>query len=293
MRLILLFLSLLGTALQAEPPKVVTTIAPLYGILSDLMRGVGAPTPIVVKGSDPHFFSLRPSQIFALNDADILFAVGGNIEPWLSRVLPDLTADVVFLADIALVRDFRLPLRDLNDIKNQTTVPVSAPFDPHMWLDPTFGRIWVFYAATVLARNDPDNAATYIANARKMIDALNAAALLLQQTADAVADTNIVTSHDSLQYLENRFNLNIVGALSSASGDQAGARSLGALRRFEGSVCLLTDISESANSLANLFPDWPQVILDPLGHDLAGEPDYLANLYLAIAAALENCIIDP
>jgi len=296
MRLILLFALIFAAPLRAEPPRVVATVAPLYGILSDVMRGVGAPELMVKKGIDPHYFSLQPSQISALNDADILFAIGINMEPWLPRILPALRADVYYLADIPGLRDFRLPFRQLEDVgRAETSATPGLPglVDPHMWLDPRIGSWWIVQTALILADADPENADKYQANAQRAILALDAAVLQLRQVTEAAENLSFVTSHDSLQYLEKHFDLNIVGALSSASGDQAGARSLSRLSRLQGNICLLTDISESAENYADLFSNWPQSGFDPLGYDLAGAPDYLANLYLAIAAALENCLTDP
>ena len=293
MRFLFLFSLLIATPLSAEPPRVVTTVAPLYGIVADLMRGIGEPASIVTAGMDPHHFSLKPSQIFTLNDADILFAIGGEMEPWLPRLLPGIKGEIVYLADIPSLYDLLLPLRELADIGNDHGHGEIDAFDPHMWLDPVFGREWVLYAAAALAELDAENAEIYNSNAQNAITSIDVAALRLQLVAEKLTDVVFVTSHDSLQYLENRFDLQITGALSSAAGEQTGARNLGELKRIPSNVCLLIDTSGNSTDYANLFPDWPKVRFDPLGHELAGQPDYLANLYLSLAAALENCITDP
>ncbi|MBL4808131.1 MAG: zinc ABC transporter substrate-binding protein [Rhodobacteraceae bacterium] len=292
MRLIFLFLAVLTTGpLRAEPPKIVTTIAPLYGIVSDAMRGVGTPELIITGDEDPHHFSLRPSQISALLEADILFAVGGEMEPWLVNILPQLgDTQVVFLGELPVSVHRHLPLRELHEIGEDHDNDGHAEFDPHMWLDPEVATLWSLEIAHALAAIDPGNAELYDENSIKSVANSTPGVDALGHLSQRLAGVQLITTHDSLQYLEYWYGFNIVGALTSATGDQAGLRSISGLTHTDGPVCLLLDQTHPGVDLTNLFPDAPTASIDPMGINVAGEPNFSQNLYQSIADALEACI---
>ncbi len=72
-----------GASLAA--PKVVTTIAPVQGLVADIMGAVGRPTLLLEDGKSPHLYALQPTQARALEQADIVFAIGLGLEFWLPR----------------------------------------------------------------------------------------------------------------------------------------------------------------------------------------------------------------
>ena len=86
--LILTILSFLTifTPVNAEI-KVVATIKPIHSLASYLMDGVGKPDLIVDGYASPHGFALKPSHAKMLQDADIIFWVGEDIENFLEKPL--------------------------------------------------------------------------------------------------------------------------------------------------------------------------------------------------------------
>lgn len=81
---------LTGTAALADVPKVAVDIAPVHSLVARVMLGVGAPDLIVKPGASPHEYSLRPSEARALQDADLVFMVGGDLTPWLEKAVETL-----------------------------------------------------------------------------------------------------------------------------------------------------------------------------------------------------------
>ena len=51
-----------ATTARAEPPQVVTDIAPIHSLVSEVMGNLGKPALLLDAGSDPHHITLRPSQ---------------------------------------------------------------------------------------------------------------------------------------------------------------------------------------------------------------------------------------
>ena len=82
---ILSFLTLLSPA-NAEI-KVVASIKPIHSLASYLMDGVGTPDLIVDGYASPHGFPLKPSHAKMLQEADIVFWVGEDLENFLEKPL--------------------------------------------------------------------------------------------------------------------------------------------------------------------------------------------------------------
>ncbi len=277
MRRLILLLLLLAGPLSAAP-KVASTIAPLNGLVAAIMQDVGEPAALVPSNQDPHGFSLRPSQISALGEADIVFAVGLGLEPWLARVAGDfITVNLADVASEALpARNFDLSARD--------------DFDPHLWLDPGEMIPWELEITQRLIALDPENTAQYRANEFALLKTLVAAKERLEAIGARLNAANIrlIPSHDAYQYLERRLGVPSLGMLSDIAGTRAGARSLSRLGRLEGPVCLLE--SPEALAPASLLPQAPRARIDLNGSEIAGEPDFIARYYQNIAGALENCL---
>ena len=67
--------------------KVVASIKPIHSLASYLMDGVGKPDLIVDGYSSPHGFALKPSHAKMLQEADIIFYVGEDLENFLEKPL--------------------------------------------------------------------------------------------------------------------------------------------------------------------------------------------------------------
>ena len=89
--LILSILSVLTffTPVNAEV-KVVTSIKPLHSLASYLMDGVAKPDLIVDGYASPHGFSMKPSHAKMLQNADLIFWVGEDLENFLEKPLSSI-----------------------------------------------------------------------------------------------------------------------------------------------------------------------------------------------------------
>ena len=90
----------------AEAPKVVTSIAPVHSLVTGVMEGVGEPELLIRGSGSPHSYSLRPSEARALQQADVVFWIGDDMEVFLRKPLEALAgnAEVVALAEAPGVR---------------------------------------------------------------------------------------------------------------------------------------------------------------------------------------------
>ena len=70
--------------------KVVASIKPIHSLVSYLMDGVSKPSLIVDGYASPHGFALKPSHAKMLQEADIIFWVGEDLENFLEKPLSSI-----------------------------------------------------------------------------------------------------------------------------------------------------------------------------------------------------------
>ena len=93
-------ISILSFTAQAEI-NVVASVKPLHSLVSGVMEGVQKPDLIVKGAASPHTYSLKPSQAKQLEEADLVFWMGHELESFLEQPLEAIAtkAKVVELID--------------------------------------------------------------------------------------------------------------------------------------------------------------------------------------------------
>lgn len=286
-------------AAQAAPPHVISDVAPVHSLVAAVMEGVGTPALIVPPGTSPHDHAMRPSGAKALQEADVLFRVGGNLTPWLEGAITRLApqAEVVTLLDAPGTH--RLALRESalfeTDDHDHGHDHEAEGIDPHAWLDPANAAVWLTAIAADLAQRDPENAALYRANAE-------AAQTTIAQVADVVRtrlaplhDRPFIVFHDAFQYFEIAFHIPATGAIALSDARRPGPARIKALRdrvAETGTVCVLAEPQFNRGLVDTVLEGTPARlgVSDPLGTSLTPGPDLYGALLLDIADTLVDCL---
>ena len=71
--------------------NVVTSIKPIHSLVAGVMEGVGEPFLIIQGSGSPHGYSMRPSAAVAIQQADLVFWVGHDLETFLEKPLESLS----------------------------------------------------------------------------------------------------------------------------------------------------------------------------------------------------------
>ena len=78
--------------------KVIASIKPLHSLVSYVMDGVGKPGILVDGSSSPHTFQLKPSHAEMLQEADIVFWIGEDLESFLESPLESIATNSKHIA---------------------------------------------------------------------------------------------------------------------------------------------------------------------------------------------------
>ncbi|MDJ0686070.1 MAG: zinc ABC transporter substrate-binding protein [Alphaproteobacteria bacterium] len=70
---------------QSDGPAVVTSIKPLHALAARVMQGAGEPALLIEGAASPHTYNMKPSQARLLQEADLVFWVGEDLETFLAK----------------------------------------------------------------------------------------------------------------------------------------------------------------------------------------------------------------
>ena len=148
--------------------------------------------------------------------------------------------------------------------------------DPHGWLSPANAILWAEAIAQKLGEIDPENAATYTANAQALRAEVIATEQELKAALAPYSDTNFVVLHDAFQYFEAAFDVEAAAFIVPADGSTPGPARIKALRdqlAAYPAACAFTAPQENEGLLRTALDGQATrvAVLDPLGD---GTQDY-------------------
>jgi zinc/manganese transport system substrate-binding protein len=171
--------------------------------MADFARNVAGTradvTRILAPNTDPHEYEVRPGDVKALVDADLVVRSGGEVDAWLDDALSAAGVDSGDVIDVGKAAGLE------GD-------------DPHWWQDPVRAEKGVAAIRDALVRADPGGAAVYRADAARYLARLRALDTGVRACIDRVPANQrlLVTSHDALGYYARRYGIRVVGAVIPA-----------------------------------------------------------------------------
>ena len=295
-------LCLIPLSAAAEVPHVMTDIAPVYSLVSQVMGDLGQPDLLLPPGADPHSFALRPSDAQRLTQADMVFWIGEGLTPWLEEPLATLAPNAMQREFLATEGWEKLAPRDMHHAEEGEDEDADhddhddhGDVDPHAWLDPTIAAYWVAIIAQDLIAHDPDHADTYRSNAEvavariEKIDSQNAQAL-----SDVVGIPYILP-HDGYQYFEHRYGLTPADAIAGIDGRTPGPAQLADIRAklAAGNIhCVFNDfeVTERTSAVVTEGTGVKTATLDGLGSTLPANGALYQDLLTNLMASFYDCL---
>ena len=249
--LIFSVLSLISSA--SANVKVVTSIKPIHSLVSYIMDGVGRPDVIVDGYNSPHGFSLKPSHAKMLENADLVIWVGEDLEAFLEKPLETIAKKAKNIKVMDLKGIKKLKFREKNIFekhdhkehddhkenddhkehddhkeKDDHEGHNHGEHDPHVWLDPMNAKVIIKEITKQLIKLDSTNSSVYKSNSKKALTELDK--LIKDIKSDLNKDLRFVVFHDAYQYFENRFGIQVLGALTVKTDVMPGAEQLSEIR---------------------------------------------------------------
>ena len=231
------FASCSGAA--APPPgrlRVIATTTLLASLASTVGAGRADVESLLPVGASPETYQPSPTDVARLHDAQVIIENGAGLEAWFDATLRNVGATgariVICSAGLPIV------------IGN-----------PHLWLDPTYARIYVDRMRDAFVAADPGGAATYRANAAGLDRQLRALDASIRRATGALPPGHraMIVFHNAWLYYNRRYGLQTLGVIEEFPGTEPSAAHL----------AQLVDLAR-ANHLHTLFaePEYSPKLLD-------------------------------
>ena len=309
-RILIFSIVFAGTSSTKAELKVVTTIKPLHSLIANVMEGIGEPALILEGGTSPHSFTLKPSHAKLLEEADIIFWVGEDIETFMEKPLESIAKNAEKIAFMDLDSITKIPFREENIFEKHEDSDhkeheeheeheehdshdhAHGEFDAHIWLDPMNAKEMVNEISHELSELDPANQEKYNVNADKAIIAINQ---LINDTDQTInKDARFVVFHDAYQYFEKRFGISSSGALTLNTDVLPGAKQISDIQHLieeEGINCIFSEPQFNPKIIKTIAKDTniQTGIFDPLGANIVSDKNLYFKLISNLANKLKDC----
>ena len=303
--------------------KVVTSIKPIHSLASYIMDGVGSPDVIVDGYSSPHSFQLKPSHAKMLENADIIFWIGEGLENFLEKPLDTISkkAKKIEFLDVKGINKLKFRQKNIFDEHDHDEHKHEedehkheedehkheedehdehdghddhghGEYDPHIWLDPENAKLMVKVITKELSELDSKNASIYEKNSKKALSDLDK--LIKNVKKDTNKDLRFVAFHDAYHYYEDRFGINLLGALTVNPDVLPGAEQLTEIREViehEKVNCIFSEPQFNPDIIKSIAKDTgiKTGVLDPLGANLDKGKNLYFDLIKNISISFKGC----
>lgn len=299
---IFIIVCVLATPALAGGVNVVTSIKPVQALVAAVMAGVGSPYLLMDSGASPHTYSLKPSGANALENADIVFWIGPELEVFLSGPLDTLAKSAARVTLIEARNLNTLPLRaggafDAHGHEEDEHEAEHEEINTHIWLDPNNAKAMVQEISEALIATDPANASIYTENATRFKVDLTALEAEITAILKPVRDKPFVVFHDAYHYFENRFGMSTAGSVTVSPEVIPGVKRIKQIKekveQLE-AACVFSE-PQFTPKLVSVVTEGTSAktgVLDPMGSELESGPDLYFDLIRALAHSMRTCLED-
>ena len=303
--------------------NVVTSIKPVHSLAASVMQGVATPTLLIAGAGSPHTYALKPSQAKTLQEADVIFWIGHDLEAFLEKPIEAIAANALSvelsqshgLKKLAFREGGAFDSHDHDEHDehghdehghdehghdehghDEHEGHDHGEFDPHFWLDPKNAIAMVAEIQEHLSKIDPANAATYQSNAANISSQLDTLIAEIDAELEPVKNQGYIVFHDAYQYFEHRFGMSAIGSVTVSPEVMPGAERISTLQakvRELGAGCVFSE-PQFEPKLAEVVTENTQAgkgVLDPLGAALENGPSLYFDLIRNMAKSLKDCLV--
>lgn len=206
-------LAALASAAAAKEIKAVAS----FTVLADVVKQVGGDhvtvTSLVPPNGDPHEFEPSPADAKHLNAANVVFISGDGLEGWMTRL-------------ISASGYKGKPVTVSNGIHtHEMQEDGKTVIDPHVWNDPLNVKVWVQNIEEALKNADPEDAASFHANAETYLKKLDAMNTFAHAKIDPIPESHrkVLTSHDAFGYFGAEYKVTFLAPLGFSTETEASA----------------------------------------------------------------------
>ncbi|WP_277211486.1 metal ABC transporter solute-binding protein, Zn/Mn family [Isoptericola croceus] len=258
--------------------RVLASFYPLQYVAEQVGGDLVSVDNLTPPSAEPHDLELAPAQVRAVGDADVVVFQSGFQPAVDEAVAARAPQHVVDAAEVVALEAEPGSVGHAGETAEEHAEHADddaadshdhGSLDPHFWLDPTLLVPVAHEVAAQLGAADPDNAATYTANAENLDATLQDLDTEYAAALEACQGETLVTSHAAFGYLAERYGLSQVGISAldpEAEPSPARLREIGAVVVDNDVRTIFTETLTSPKVAETLAGDLgvTTAVLDPL-----------------------------
>ncbi|MDC0205106.1 zinc ABC transporter substrate-binding protein [Nitrosopumilus sp.] len=198
---------------------VITTTT---NVITDLVENIGGDhvsvTGLMGPGIDPHLYRPSASDVKALQNADIIFYNGLDLEGKMGDIFVKIGRD----GTSVLAVSENIPPESL------LVLDTNGNFDPHIWWDVELWTEAAKVVATGLKQYDPKNSEKYDNNLLEYLNQLDTLNSNNLNKINSISSEQrvLVTAHDAFQYFGHAYGFEELAIQGWSTDSEAGIREI-------------------------------------------------------------------
>ena len=198
---------------------VITTTT---NVITDLVENIGGDhvsvTGLMGPGVDPHLYRPSASDVKALQNADIIFYNGLDLEGKMGDIFVKIGRD----GTSVLAVSENIPSESL------LVLDTNGNFDPHIWWDVELWTEAAKVVATGLKEYDPKNSEKYDNNLLEYLNQLDTLNSNNLNKINSISSEQrvLVTAHDAFQYFGHAYGFEELAIQGWSTDSEAGIREI-------------------------------------------------------------------
>ena len=232
--------ALWGSATQAANAAVVASLKPLGFIASAIADGVTDTQVLLPDGASEHDYSLRPSDVKRLQNADLVVWIGPEMEAFMEKSVKNIpNAKQVTIAQLNDVKPLLMKGADdddddhgHNDAHGEKSDEHHhhGDYNMHLWLSPEIARASAVAIHEKLVELMPQSRAKLDANLKDFEAQLASTEKQVGNELAPLKGKGYFVFHDAYGYFEKQFGLTPLGHFTVNPEIQPGAQRLHEIR---------------------------------------------------------------
>lgn len=305
-------LSALALAASLSLPaqaNVVASIKPLGFIAAAIADGVTPVDVLLPDGASEHDYSLRPSDIKRIKNADLVVWIGPEMEAFMTKPAAELPASKnLEIAEMQAVKPLLLKGGEDDDDDHDAAAHQGeeahdeaghqhhhGEFNMHLWLSPQISRLAAVAIYSKLLELMPASKAKLDANLQQFENELAVTDKHISAQLAPVSNKGYFVFHDAYTYFEKHYGLSPSGHFTVNPEIQPGAQRLHQIRTQlveQKAVCVFAE-PQFRPAVIDAVARGTQVrkgTLDPLGTNISLSQDSYVKFLSQLSGQYASCL---
>lgn len=275
---------------------VISSVRPIGFITEAIASGVTNTDILLPDGASPHTYSLKPSDLAKIKNADLIIWVGEDMEVFMPTVLKNVDEQKqIELMDVSEIKSLLRTNHHDDEIPHNDNDHHHGEYDEHIWLSPKIAKIIAKSIHDKLIELYPNKVQLLDANLNEFITNLSETEQNIAKKLISVQNRGYFVFHDAYGYFESQFGLKNLGSFTINPAVQPGVQTVYAIQKKlaeHQAVCVFREPQFSPAVIKKLVNGTNVKIgeLNPLGTGIIVEKGAYSHFLLTLTQELLDCL---